>query len=582
MIGDQLAWHRKLMSSSGEARKASYAPARCRVRAQSLISYFVLTRDRVRSVNIEFGFSFGLGAVAPSDSVTAEEPPVKRRKTVDQRHDDVTNRRGVEEYPNTTKKARRRKLADIEDDLLRSAAGSGGDDSFIKMAKTQSRKGRVKAAMVVEASMADTKSAVVGVRGRPRRQAAASAANKVTEGFSEEAVAVDKKRRQVEASVAVQDTEKRGRVESDPSEADIAAANRHPSITQRDQSEGPVAKQMSDEEAYKSQTATLPKRKTTKTSRPQQKKRQEAKAKPQTKESAVPQEGFCSEVQGKSATGPRDSAVAPARPPLIETSCNVPRTTVSPEKPKATKRVPISRTRKTVKLEVSTRDLHEIAEKGSPESNKRRKVHNEPEQHFNPQDNVVHGPSDIPMPSDRQDPSSAGAAILQTIRSAVNHDSSVPSRDPGGTSDCMKNKDSTANPSAKTIKADARDAVAIAARPRNASKPKSRRKANLAPATRTSGRHDQYITGVFQTNEDDVDWLFAPEEKLRAPVSHVNTQRARKMFHTAPKSRDIDLDDLISNIAAFAQPATSAAGMFHHRADATSPRVTTSRKSKRR
>jgi hypothetical protein len=63
----------------------------------------------------------------------------------------------------------------------------------------------------------------------------------------------------------------------------------------------------------------------------------------------------------------------------------------------------------------------------------------------------------------------------------------------------------------------------------------------------------------LNTVEDDIDWLFEPIERMRMPPKRVSKNSAppARASKTRSKMVDIDLDDLLSNIASFAKAQSS-------------------------
>lgn len=150
----------------------------------------------MRNLATNFGFSLALAIAPTAISDHPEEPPAKRRKSA---HIDVETRASKgpadhQEVSAAQKKPKvRRKFENVKEDeapILRDE----GPESF---ASTIKKRGRPKKTPVhIEVEEVPVPTAVP--ERRPRRNAAASALAKVTEGFAEEAQPIDKKRRDPE------------------------------------------------------------------------------------------------------------------------------------------------------------------------------------------------------------------------------------------------------------------------------------------------------------------------------------------------------------------------------------------------
>ena len=86
----------------------------------------------------------------------------------------------------------------------------------------------------------------------------------------------------------------------------------------------------------------------------------------------------------------------------------------------------------------------------------------------------------------------------------------------------------------------------------------------------TKGEENAAVSQPDSAEEEDVDWLFAPQPQARVPKT--STAKSKSKGATASrkfKMPEMDLDDLLSNIATFAQakttsvPAFADNGLFH-------------------
>lgn len=135
-----------------------------------------------------------------------EEPPAKRRKTI------VCEKVVEIQRPSAPivesvaigqpVKARKRELQEREDDIKTLQAGpADGEDSFVSELKSK-RRAKKEEAQPLEQVISETIFAVEPpvAKSRPRRRAAVTAEAKVIDGFVEENAPVDKKRRDVETA----------------------------------------------------------------------------------------------------------------------------------------------------------------------------------------------------------------------------------------------------------------------------------------------------------------------------------------------------------------------------------------------
>jgi hypothetical protein len=179
----------------------------------------------VRTVSSNFGFAFGPTSAPTSHNATPtreiDEPPAKRRKTI------LSNEivaiesiaTAIADVPKSKKFAKARRKVDLEyGDPCQATAAA--DDSFIAglgarraaIAKSKAKKTPVTKRNATTQSKAkeiiatNSKPAIerletqAATLTRPRRRAAATAASKVANGFEEEAIPIDMKRRIPQAS----------------------------------------------------------------------------------------------------------------------------------------------------------------------------------------------------------------------------------------------------------------------------------------------------------------------------------------------------------------------------------------------
>ena len=165
----------------------------------------------VRAVAAKFGFCFGSSAPQSSDATPIrDEPPTKRRKTILQEAPTSVQRAAQEHTVATEKKAktvksRKRLLLDDGEECLKKANTVDVEDSFVvglETKKKAAKKTKVTRCEELKTGIFEDGVVKPAAKGRPRRQAAETAASKVTDGFAEEEAPIDKRRRDAVPTVA--------------------------------------------------------------------------------------------------------------------------------------------------------------------------------------------------------------------------------------------------------------------------------------------------------------------------------------------------------------------------------------------
>ncbi|KAF2161689.1 hypothetical protein M409DRAFT_58776 [Zasmidium cellare ATCC 36951] len=149
-----------------------------------------------------FGFTFGVAAPETVVPVETAEPAPKRRKLEDHGNTRVHERthetRDSEPAPKTDRRPKaRRRLESLEEDVQMEAETSAKDDSFLAVKRKTKARAVPKPRKQQVLSVASPPKAAEdeAPSRRPRRQAASKAIDKVSRGFVEEAGNVDKLRR---------------------------------------------------------------------------------------------------------------------------------------------------------------------------------------------------------------------------------------------------------------------------------------------------------------------------------------------------------------------------------------------------
>lgn len=163
----------------------------------------------VRSLASTFGFTFGATTQKTEEPVKEQlhvsDPPAKRRKLEDAdagEKEQASRYHDCERVAEVQRKAKARKrFESVEEDSEARHQVSGQDDSFLAIKKTTKGRGVSKAPKKKTAAIAlpSAPSQDEPPSRRPRRQAATAAIDKVAQGFVQEERPVDKMRRNPEA-----------------------------------------------------------------------------------------------------------------------------------------------------------------------------------------------------------------------------------------------------------------------------------------------------------------------------------------------------------------------------------------------
>ena len=511
-------------------------------------------------VSSNFGFSFGFTAPPSSDATPIQEvPPAKRRKTV-LPNEPVPVESIGHEIPKCNKrhvltKSRRKFIVEDENDKAGKAQWNVEDDSF--MAGLESKKKLTKRNTTAVKAGSDEYVAVAApnsaVRARPRRHAATAAGAKVTDGFAEGIAPIDKKRRNAEPEKRAGRTRQKKDVDAVEDVARIAHRDDVPprdteprpkaTVRQRDGKRKrrdkiqEISIHQDIEEppaiAVAPATSSLESRKT---SRRRKEDWTPAEAPPAcglrhqdfepliTKDSQTSAEAAAAKKKdrkktakstGREQTCALEPNVDLQRQPLKEKDSNSPARSLSPAKAecdgeagppldvKPRARQPHRKTARQHKLQIK----HDVTAKSGKSTTSFTEATSE-----EACESATLGPSET---GDQERPS----RLLQDSHS----------------------KDAE-NSAAKSLK--------------DTRKSKAKKTLDTSASDRRTDRESKSAdnAGVASVEEEDMDWLLAPQELRRAPKS-VPSQAtpSARTSKTRAKMPDIDLDDLLSDIASIAQ-----------------------------
>jgi hypothetical protein len=501
------------------------------------------------------------------------------------------------DVPKRKKFAKARRKVDLENDDPCQATAAA-DDSFI--ASLGARRAAIAKSKAKETPATNNKSSVeilesqAATLTRPRRRAAATAASKVAEECEEEAIPVDKKRRVPEANSAYGRSRKRdifveqvfgsGSAEpvlpNDASEGPVKVvpkkrgtgrkrkARDETAVPEqivnvvvdggRDELAASVAVRRDDEPAAHKETCSQKRASRNAPKANKQQKPPSKRTRPKTLEAAPSTElsaqspsgmatdGDCKHAR-RIASSRSTKATHTQRQALAETNMNITMRSASPEK------LPPNVLKESTFREPNSKELASAS-----------------------------APNRSPLPSTmRPEPKRRKLNIKRDAVATTNQRSEPTANIQSQTGDLSKIKGSNKTsldqaPWAATTVASAADrsrcAATVAQRRRNlmheakedaAVETVSPYKTSIAPAG-----DDPNVRNVLQgersdqcapanARDEDVDWLFAPQPRAHFPKSTTsNSKRGSTMKSRKFKMPEMDLDDLLSNIATFVQEKT--------------------------
>jgi hypothetical protein len=173
----------------------------------------------VRIVSANFGFDIGLSQQSTSiASSVQEEDPAKRSRTHSDTDEKILAHVGAQKAKGTTAKTSKlkRRFEVIEDEITRPAEREG-EDSFVAGAKRKSKKRKVASTAAQRVDIAEGWAKKPNPPERPKRRAAAQAAERVANDLLEEKAPIDKKRRQDEPYDKPKRSVRKLSLESEPS-----------------------------------------------------------------------------------------------------------------------------------------------------------------------------------------------------------------------------------------------------------------------------------------------------------------------------------------------------------------------------
>jgi hypothetical protein len=581
----------------------------------------------VRTVSSNFGFAFGTSSAPTSSDATPtreiEAPPAKRRKTI------LSNELVVAEHtverpviaPKSTRavKSRRRLPVDDFDEKAQSEAVTA-DDSFLagletKKARTAKTKAKKTPTPAHEApvEVANVRSAA---SGRPRRLAAATAASKVSEGFEEEAAPIDRKRRdaapiqkksrknqvfQAEEGCVLEDSIKGDDAATEPKrplpKKQTAGRKRKAAVLdvvdEKDELAASVAVRgkgdtTSDENDKPEQALAskpAPKLRTGKGVRTEKKHKQNGKE--STVQTRSSEDDFSHSIQQPPAvdigppTSPQSKRIPRRRQPLAEANMNITSRSSSPEKMQQDgSKLPIKPAPKSSRPSQSLPSSQKITK---PANNKRRKlnVQRDAGQDTTKSPATVLQPDSradtvVPVTTDSKetpvDRASRLANVSRPLRSANQ------SRSAGTTAKCRINLNKSENVEHTGAKRGVakQTSTTLAQEDEAGRSPRIELRGNNAETTKlpnvrnsTKGNGNAAACRLDGAEDEDVDWLFAPQPQASTALKPSAAKSKAATASWKFKMPEMDLDDLLSNIATFAQvkptsvPAVAHNSLFH-------------------
>ncbi|CAK4033444.1 unnamed protein product [Lecanosticta acicola] len=535
-----------------------------------------LARQRgagVRTISTNFGFSFGIPFQPTTNAATSStEPATKKRKLASGIEGEIGTRCKIEkrtraksthcqDEPAGEKKARTRRRLDTNIEEEVSPPKLIAEENFTVINEAAKKKrGRPKKAPVVEVAKQESlQNDVHETSSRPRRRAAASAVARVTEGFIEEKAPIDKKRRDAEPL----QERRRGRKpkpqapqpssslalepEAVPEEA-TQSLQQEPDV--RSERPIPVAR---DPRARSAAAISQEDEGTRKAKKRSKRKRDVAvdgneaasndsnlDKKPKTGRRAL-QETSTNAIIGSMSPEKSEKAQLEKAPPEHHVE--------SRESQHLSEKGGPKRPRKTAKQNRSSARLENGAESGRipPEAAGRQEVS------INDRETEARR-----LNSDQKAMPSAGAG---TRRRPATQDKASLVRLPNNTNDAEDDPtrhqvSSVPSPAMKESRK---------MRLKNTRAVVKQDKINLQTRTRaarpmeeTEKRESKDTTTTDEA--DELDWLLEQPKQARPSRQRTITRTRKPTHHSSKDADDVDLDDLLSNIAAFVPLSMRAAG----------------------
>lgn len=482
-----------------------------------------LSRQRgagVRNLATSFGFSFALSA-APTPAIEhPQETPAKRRKSAHAVAEEPERaaEKSVENLKDSTaglKPRVRRRLEAVAEDETTAEREDGRDSLSVAVKK----KGRPKKTKIhVEAKEVPLPTTVP--ERRPRRNAAASALVKVAEGFAEEASSIDKKRRDPEPEKPA----RRGCRKTAPTDT-VEEAVLVADTGDKDAARGPLGDVAQDGVFLHADNATL---KTT--ARPSERKRKVA----ESTANRIPLGESHVNIQSKSPEKRSESAGKD-----LERKC-------SPTSPIKKVKARVTNTKRNDRKLFDSGALEsadgatvpaavystvEVHNKQWVSANRRRKFDEEGAGHQSPAEHK--NKSKAAAPRLRKP-----ARVEATLSRGDCQTAAEMSEDYGEPRTVAKNDKASTLVVSQKMRSDAQEEKVLHQTRRSAV---TKLKTHVKPTERVT---------VLQ-GEEDVDWLFETTEQRNVPARQAKKRPTAKRSHRA-KSPDVDLDEMLSSIAAWA------------------------------
>lgn len=553
-----------------------------------------------RTVNIDFGFSFA-GFSAPTSQeatpvVSSSEPPVKRRKTIaeevgigkDAEHENgsvvATDRRAGTKAA----RAKRRFVVNHDDELAacRNASRAGDEDSFVAGLGTKNRKEKRKEKTPDDPAPEVLESEASAPKRPAARLAKQATTKQKTQGKGRQAGGCEKKDGVAQAGGAeiaseVETTVKPGRrahpkaVHAELGDLDLSSALQHievealtrpkPKARPRRKAVKEAADEMLREDECPAALAEEP--------QPPKRKTRLARQKPvhQMVEQAPEQrdDGIVAEIGNQAPKKVKDGLMSkpqkrsgkPSAPDLELTESSYPACVV--DEPPDEIAVSVNRNRrepkecqvrstKKARTAAKSKIVKEVAlERTAPKLERRplqeTDVNRSPSPRNSPEKPSQAASVDrVDKGKRKQGEDSGGAVVAQRPRKNRKLQLEVDERRPSG--EVVEAPFSVVE---KSIRAEA--AATTSSKAPDTIKTARREGSKPLPALKQTNptQAPLILSRQQDCGDEDVDWLFAPLRASTKPAP-----RAALKFSTArskTKLADIDLDELISNVAAFAQ-----------------------------
>ena len=225
------------------------------------------------------------------------------------------------------------------------------------------------------------------------------------------------------------------------------------------------------------------------------------------------------------------------REPLTETNTNLAMRSESPEKPSREDRAP-----KQIRPTSVTGEQNHLTTTNRPQKpSKRSKLH--VHRHDDGEEQQPRTSVPEPLPEIKKDLTRHADVVLKATETTTSAPGTTPA---SGRRLFSQLQDPAGN--------DAKKATVLPIPTRN---PKRKDRVDAATTTRDVGNVRLESHTVGTAGDEDVDWLFAPQKSVREPRAAARrTCLASKVRDSRRDVSDIDLDDLLSNIASFAREQT--------------------------